>query len=71
MNPYSVEPEFTLVESEKIHLTGKLLASFVQELLELEVDTAVLYKELTRLEGTSGRIRDSLHVLRQSVLEQE
>ncbi len=71
MNLPSVEPEYIVQELEKIPLTGKQLACTVQILLDLEVDLVVLYKELTRLEGISGRIRDSVQGLRLSLQERE
>ncbi len=55
-------PEFT-VESEKIPLTEKQLDNFVQMLRDLEVDSAVIYRELTKLEGFSGRIADDIRAL--------
>ncbi len=69
MNQSSMEPEYILEESGKMPLTGNQLACIIQELLDLEVDSVVLFKELTRLEGISGRIRDSLQGLRLSVQE--
>ncbi len=71
MKQPSTVPEYSVEESGKIRHMGSKLDSFVQELLDLEVDSVVLYKELTRLEGISGRIRDSLRELRQSLVEQE
>ncbi len=71
LNLSSTEPEFTLEESERIPLMEKQLAYLSQTLLDLEVDSVVLYKELTKLEGMSGRITDSLRELRLSVQEQQ
>jgi len=42
-----------------------------QTLTDLEVELAVLSRELTRLEGLSTRIVSSLHELRLSLQEQE
>ncbi len=60
MNQFSRVPEYTVEESGKIRLTGKQLGSFVQDLL---VDTVVLHKEFTKLEGFSGRIVDDIRAL--------
>jgi len=57
------EPEFILAEPEKIPLTGKQLDNFVQMLQDMEVDSAVLFRELTKLEGFSGRIADDIRAL--------
>ncbi len=57
--------------SEKISQQLRIPDTLIQELLALEVDTEVLYKELIRLADLSGRIGDSFRVLRLSVLEQE
>jgi len=60
MNQHSTEPEFIVQESAKTLLTGKQLVSFVQD---LQVDIQVFYKELTKLEGFSGRIADDIRAL--------
>jgi len=62
------QPEFILADSEKIHPMENKLDSFVQDLL---VDTQVLYKELTRLEGFCGRIVDDIRALELLAQEQE
>ncbi len=56
----STVPEFSVEESERTHPTEKQLDSFVQD---LQVDTQVLYQELTKLEGFCGRIVDDIRVL--------
>ena len=63
MSQSSTEPEYSVEVSEKMHLTEKQLASLSQMLCDLEVDIQVLYKELTKLEGFSGRIADDIKVL--------
>ncbi len=45
--------------------------TLVQECLALEVDTRVLYQELSKLVALSGRIGDSFRALRLLVQEQE
>ncbi len=59
----SIEPEYSVVKSEKTHLTENQLRSLSQTLCDLAVDTRVLYKELTRLEGICGRIGDDIHMV--------
>ncbi len=59
----SMVPEYSLEESEKTLLTVKQLDNFVQLLRDMEVDSAVLYRELTKLEGFSGRIADDIRAL--------
>ncbi len=65
------QPEYILEESEKTRLTEKQLACLIQELQDLEVDSVVLRKELTRLEGLSSRTANSLRELVQLLLEKE
>ncbi len=57
------EPEFILAEPEKTVLTVKQLDNFVRILRDMEVDSVVLYKELSKLEGFSGRIADDIRAL--------
>jgi len=71
MNPHSVEPEFTVLDSAKIALTANQLANLIQELRALEVDSVVLYKEVSKLEGFSGRIADDIRALVLSLRELE
>ncbi len=70
MNQYSTTPEFTVEQSEKTLLTGNQLAFIVHQLLDLEVDSVVLSKELKDLVGLSERIVILLREARQS-LERE
>ncbi len=63
MSPLIPEPEYSVVESEKIVLTEKQLANLIQNLQDLEVDSRVLLKEFTKLEGFSGRIADDIRAL--------
>ncbi len=65
-----VEPEYTL-ESVKTHLTEKQLVCLNQTLLDLEVVSKVLSKELESLAITSGNIASRLRESRQSVLDLE
>ena len=65
------QPEFILAESEKMHLSENQLASLIQGLLDLEVDSVVLRKELMDLVGLSGRIVDSCRVQRLSLQEKQ
>ncbi len=65
-----MEPEYILEDSERTLLTGKQLAFIVQQLLDMEVDSVVLRKELSDLVNLSDRIVISLREARQS-LEQE
>ncbi len=65
-----MEPEYILEELEKTVLTGKQLAFIVQQLLDMEVDSVVLRRELSDLVNLSTRIVESLREARQS-LEQE
>ncbi len=71
MSQPSVEPEFILAESARTVLTAKQLDNLGQMLRDLEVDTRVLYKELTKLEGFCGRIADDIRVLALLVWERE
>ncbi len=68
MSHYSTVPEYTVEESEKTHPTENKLLNFVRD---LQVDIQVLYQELTKLEGFSGRIADDIRVLELSVSGQE
>ncbi len=63
----SSTPEFIVAESKTI-LKTKALVSFVTD---LQVDMAVLYQELTKLEGFSGRIADDIRVLALSLQDTE
>ncbi len=66
MSQPSTVPEYLVEESKTIHRT-KALDSFVTD---LEVDIQVLYQELIKLEGFSGRIADDIRVLVLSLQEQ-
>ncbi len=68
MSQHSTEPEYSVVESEKIHPMASKLVSFVQD---LQVDIQVLYQELTKLEGFCGRIADDCRVLELSLQDME
>ncbi len=57
------QPEFILEESERTVLTVKQLQCLLQNLEDLEVDSRVLFQELTKLEGFSGRIVDDIRGL--------
>ncbi len=59
------------VTSQKISPHLALSETTIQDLLALEVDTQVLYQELTKLADLSGRIGDSFRRLRLSAQEQE
>ena len=63
------QPEFILEESEKMSLSESHLASIIQGLLDLEVDSVVLSKEVCKLEDFSIRIGESCRVLRLSLQE--
>ncbi len=69
MSRQAVEPEYILKESVKTHLTEKQLACLSQTLFDLEVDSAVLHKELCDLATMSGRIGDSIRKVRQQLQE--
>ncbi len=63
MSQSSTEPEFILEESEKTLLTERQLDNLIRNLRDMEVDSVVLHKELTKLEGFSGRIADDIRAL--------
>ncbi len=63
------QAEYILETTGKTHLTEKQLDNLIQNLQDVEVDSRVLYKELTKLEGMSGRIADDIRIL--GVLLQE
>ncbi len=63
--------ESTKEESERMYQRWDLSRITFQVLKELEVDLAVLSKELTRLADMSIRITDSIHVLGSYQSEQE
>ncbi len=65
------QPEYTLADSEKIHHMVNQQDNFDQVLKDLEVDSAVLYRELTKLEGFSGRIAEDIRALVSLVVERE
>ncbi len=58
------EPEYSLEKSEKTLLMESQRASLNQTLLDLEVDTVVLSRELTRLVDLSGRIANTMRSIR-------
>ncbi len=72
MNQYSTTPEYSVVQSEKMHHTVKaqLCASTVSY-QEVEAELRLLYKELTMSVDILGRIRDSVLVLQLSLQEPE
>ncbi len=70
MNQYSTTPEYTVVESEKIHLTGNLLDNSDRNYLALLADLEILSKEAIKLESTFAGITSSLHMLVLSLREQ-
>ncbi len=57
--------------SQKISPHLVLSATTIQDLLALEVDTQVLFQELSKLVALSGRIGDTFRRLRLSEQEQE
>ena len=63
------QPEYTLADSEKMHLTESQLAYLIQGLLDLEVDSVVLSKEVTKLEDFCIRIGALSRDLRLSLQE--
>ncbi len=63
MSQSSTEPEYILEESEKTLLTVRQLDNLILNLQDTEVDSQVLHKELTKLEGFSGRIADDIRAL--------
>ncbi len=71
MSLSSTEPEYIVQESAKILLTEKQLDNFAQVLKDLEVDSAVLYREFTKLEGFSGRIAADIRELALLVSDME
>ncbi len=70
MSQPSTVPEYT-VASEKIALTEKQLDNLILNLQDMEVDSQVLHKELTKLEGFSGRIADDIRALVLLLREQQ
>ncbi len=65
-------PEYSVVESrETLHMVNGLhLSNTVLDYLQVEVELALLSKELTMSVDILGKIRDSVHVLEQSLREQ-
>lgn len=59
------------VESEKIHLTEKVLDNFARDYLALLADSELLLKDFTGVEDMLRNIIASLRVLEVSVSEQE
>ncbi len=70
MNQSQTVPEYSVEESEKTHLTVKQLVCISQMLLDQEVDSRVLQKELESLVDLSGRISVSLRKVR-SLLQED
>ncbi len=64
-----MEPEYLVVESEKTHLTGKLLGNSDRNYQAVQADLALLYQELNISVDILGKIRDSVHVLELSLRE--
>jgi len=67
MNQYSTEPEYTLEESEKIHLMGNKLDSSGRNYMAVRADLDLLYQELNISVDILGKIRDSVRVLELSL----
>ncbi len=63
----SIVPEYLVEQSEETVLMANRHNCLIQELSDMAVDLAVLYKELTRLEGFSGRIADDCKALELSL----
>ncbi len=72
MNQYSTEPEYTVKESERIHLTESQPVNTAQRyhMVEVVAELALLSKELDMASDILGKIRDSVHVLVLSLPEQ-
>ncbi len=67
MNQYSTTPEFSVEESERIPLMGKLRASSVPDYMAVVADLDLLYQELNISVDILGKIRDSVRVLELSL----
>ncbi len=63
----SVVPEYIVAESVKTPLTEKQLVYLIQGLIDQEVDSVVLSKQLTHLADMSSRIAIAIRDLRQQV----
>ncbi len=71
MKLHSREPEYSVVSPEKIGPYLEISPDITHEWLALEVDLAVLSRELKLLEGFSIRIGESLHMLRVQLRDTE
>ncbi len=71
MNHPSTVAEYSVVESEKIHLTENQLACIIQSFLAREVDLVVLSKELITQAASLSDTIVELRNLRQQVLGTE
>ncbi len=71
MNRYSTEPEYILAGLEKTRHTVSKLDSQGIDLQAVQADLALLYQELNISVDILGKIRDSVHVLEQSLGEQQ
>ncbi len=69
MNQRDMVPEYILADMERTVLTGNQLACLNQSLLDLEVDSVVLCRELTRLVNISEEIRGTSRKCRQQLQE--
>ncbi len=71
MNQYSTESEFSVVESERIPPMESRQDSSDRRYTAVQADLALLFQELNISVDILGKIRDSVHVLEQSLQEQE
>jgi len=69
MSQYKTEPEYSVEESVKTHPMENKLGCSNRSYLAVQADLALLYQELNISVDILGKIRDSVHVLEQSLVE--